>query len=177
MLDGASHNLTHFSLNLPQASLFLLQEFWVAQWYFPFRLKKKQNSNMSFSPRSPFQSILERGRAKAARNQNYLSGHLAQMSILSALSLWPTNYHGSSKSNCLSWTRSFIQCVSILLSHSPVLISFVFTFPNPSAPLKPISPSFNVCAKCRPCALPPVHPLHCGPSRLLLKVLSFNHFF
>lgn len=43
--------------------------------------------------------------------------------------------------------------------------------------LKPISPSFSVCAKWRPCTLRPVHPLHCGPSRLLLKVLSFNHFF
>lgn len=38
-------------------------------------------------------------------------------------------------------------------------------------------PSFSVCAKWGPCTLPPVHPLHCGSSRLLLKVLSFNHFF
>lgn len=38
-------------------------------------------------------------------------------------------------------------------------------------------PSFSVCAKWGPCTLLQVHPLHCRPSRLLLKVLSFNHFF
>lgn len=38
-------------------------------------------------------------------------------------------------------------------------------------------PSFSVPAKWGPCTLPPVHPLRSGPSRLLLKVLSFNHFF
>ncbi|KAI4791760.1 hypothetical protein KUCAC02_033813, partial [Chaenocephalus aceratus] len=44
----------------------------------------------------------------------------------------------------------------------------------PSHPsLKPISPSLCVCAKWGPCTLPPVHPLHCGPSRLLFE----DHLF
>lgn len=38
-------------------------------------------------------------------------------------------------------------------------------------------PSFSVPAKWGPCTLPPVHPLRSSPSRLLLKVISFNHFF
>lgn len=48
---------------------------------------------------------------------------------------------------------------------------------SPTPPLKANSPSFSVCAKWEPCSLPPVCPLHCSPSRLLLKVLSFHHFF
>lgn len=55
--------------------------------------------------------------------------------------------------------------VVIMFEHTPNLLS------------NPFSLCLCVCAKCGPCNLPPVHPLHSGPSRLLLKVLSFNHFF
>lgn len=70
------------------------------------------------------------------------------------------------------------------LSHTLLFPSLISTFllvvigSEPTFTSTPTHfPSFSVPAKWGPCTLPPVRPLRSGPSRLLLKVLSFNHFF
>lgn len=70
----------------------------------------------------------------------------------------------------LSCTLLFFSFISTFL---PVVIGSEATFTSTQTHF----PSFSVPAKWGPCTLPPVHPLLSGPSRLLLKVLSFNHFF
>lgn len=70
----------------------------------------------------------------------------------------------------LSHPAPFFSFISTFL---PVVIGSEPTFTSTQTHF----PSFSVPAKWGPCTLPPVHPLLSGPSRLLLKVLSFNHFF
>ncbi len=81
----------------------------------------------------------------------------------------------------LSLDHSLSLCLSHSLLFSLSLTSKQVVISSQPAPIPLSNPSpptsFSVCAKWGPCTLPPVHPLHCGPSRLLLKVLSFNHFF
>ncbi len=75
---------------------------------------------------------------------------------------------------CVSLSLMLLLLFSLSLSSEQVVIRAEPT----RIPLSnPFSPPSVFSAKWGPCTLPPVHPLHCGPSRLLLKVLSFNHFF
>lgn len=70
------------------------------------------------------------------------------------------------------------QCVPLALFHFFFLPFFLLVQSRWLLGLS-LSPFFSVCAKWGLSTLtsPPVHPLHCGPSRPLLKVLSINHFF
>lgn len=74
---------------------------------------------------------------------------------------------------CVSLSNSF-SSLSLSLGSEQVVIRSEPT-PIPLSNPFPLPSVFS--AKWGPCNLPQVHPLHCSPSRLLLKVLSFNHFF